>query len=241
LAETLVKLAVFVPSSHLEQVAKAMHDAGGGRFTNYQECSFRTEGTGTFKGMDGATPFIGTKGILEKTPEVKLEMPVETWNLGATMAAMFREHPYEEVAYDISPLQNENKEYGLGAIGEFLKPISRDKLLSLIKKVFGTPVLRYTGKSATMVKKIAVCGGAGGELVSEAIRHHADAYITADVKYHGFQDVERDILLIDAGHFETEYLILPILAQRVKEIVKREKAHSKVFITKKNTNPVSYY
>jgi putative NIF3 family GTP cyclohydrolase 1 type 2 len=157
------------------------------------------------------------------------------------MAAMFREHPYEEVAYDISPLQNENKEYGLGAIGEFLKPISQDKLLSLIKKAFGTPFLRYTGKSATMVKKIAVCGGAGGELVSEAIRQHADAYITADVKYHGFQDAERDILLIDAGHFETEYPILPILAQRLKEIVKKEGAPSKVFITKKNTNPVSYY
>ena len=241
LTETLVKLAVFVPASHLEKVAKAMHNAGGGRFTNYQECSFRTEGIGTFKGMDGAKPFIGTKGILEKTPEVRLEMPVETWNLGATMTAMFREHPYEEVAYDISPLQNENKEYGLGAIGEFSKPISRDKLLTLIKKVFGTPFLRYTGKSATMVKNIAVCGGAGGELVSEAIRQHADAYITADVKYHGFQDAERDILLIDAGHFETESPILPILAQRVKEIVKREKAHSRVFITKKNTNPVSYY
>ncbi len=241
LTQTLVKLSVFVPPSHLEKVAKAMHNAGGGRFTNYQECSFRSEGIGTFKGMDGAKPFIGTKGILEKTPEVKLEMPVETWNLDATMAAMFREHPYEEVAYDISPLQNENREYGLGAIGEFLRPIHQEKLLSLVKKVFGTPFLRYTGKSSKLVKKIAVCGGAGSELVSEAIHQSADALITADIKYHGFQDAERDMLLIDAGHFETEYPILPILAQRVKEIVKKEKAHSKVFITKKNTNPVSYY
>ena len=241
LTDTLVKVAVFVPSSHLEKVAKAMHDAGGGRFTNYEECSFRSEGIGTFKGMDGAKPFIGTKGILEKTPEVKLEMPVETWNLRAVMAAMLREHPYEEVAYNVSPLQNENTEYGLGAIGEFLKPIPQEKLLSLVKKVFGTPFLRYTGKTTRMVKKIAVCGGAGGELVSEAIRQNADAFITADLKYHGFQDAERDIFLIDAGHFETEYHILPVLARRVKEIVKKEKAPSKVFITKKNTNPVSYY
>lgn len=112
LTDTLVKVAVFVPSSHLEKVAKAMHDAGGGRFTNYEECSFRSEGIGTFKGMDGAKPFIGTKGILEKTPEVKLEMPVETWNLRAVTAAMLREHPYEEVAYDVSPLQNENTDTG---------------------------------------------------------------------------------------------------------------------------------
>ncbi len=241
LPETLVKLAVFVPSSHLEKVAKAMHNAGGGRFTDYQECSFRSEGIGTFKGMDGAKPFIGTKGILEKTPEVKLEMPVEMWNLGATMTAMFREHPYEEVAYDISPLQNENKEYGLGAIGEFTRPLPQEKLLSLVKKVFGTPFLRYTGKTVKTIRKIAVCGGAGGELVSEAIRQHADAFITADLKYHGFQDAEQDILLIDAGHFETEYHVLPALAQRVREIIKKEKAPSKVFITKKNTNPVSYY
>ena len=241
LPETLVKVAVFVPSSHLEKVAKAMHNAGGGRFTNYQECSFRSEGIGTFKGMDGAKPFIGTQGVLEKTPEIKLEMPVETWNLRATLAAMFKEHPYEEVAYDISPLQNENKEYGLGAIGELLKPISQEKLLSRVKKVFGTPFLRYTGITTKTVKSIAVCGGAGGELVSEAIRQNADAFITADIKYHGFQDAERDILLIDAGHFETEYPILPVLEQRVKEIVKKENARSKVFITKKNTSPVSYY
>jgi dinuclear metal center YbgI/SA1388 family protein len=241
LPETLVKVAVFVPPSHLEKVAKAMHDAGGGRFTNYQECSFRSEGIGTFKGMDEAKPFIGTKGILERTSEVKLEMPVEKWNLRATMAGMFREHPYEEVAYDISPLHNENKEYGLGAIGEFTRPIPQEKLLPLVKKVFGTPFLRYTEKRTKMVKKVAVCGGAGSELVSEAIQQNADAFITADIKYHGFQDAEQNILLVDAGHFETEFPILPILAQRVRDMVKKEKALSKVFITRKNTNPVSYY
>ncbi|MGA7161572.1 MAG: Nif3-like dinuclear metal center hexameric protein [Bacteroidota bacterium] len=241
LAETFVKVAVFVPPSHLEKIAKAMHDAGGGRFTNYQECSFRSQGVGTFKGMEGAKPFIGSKGVLERTPEIKLEMPVESWNLGATISAMLNAHPYEEVAYDIYPLQNENKEYGLGAIGDLSKPIPREKLLSLAKKAFGTPSLRYAGKQKGTVKKIAVCGGAGGELVSEAIRRHADALITSDVKYHTFQEAEREILLIDAGHFETEQHVLPVLAQRVKTIVKKQKALSKVFITKKNTNPISYY
>ncbi len=241
LTGTLVKLTVFVPPSHLDKVAKAMHDAGGGRFTNYQECSFRSEGVGTFKGMEGAKPFIGTKGRLEKTPEIKLEMPVETWNLGATMAAMFKEHPYEEVAYDLYPLQNESHEYGLGAVGELLKPIPVEKLLSLVKKAFGTPFLRYTGERKRLAKTIAVCGGAGGDLVPEAIRQRADALVTADIKYHGFQDAGRDILLVDAGHFETERHILSVLAQRVKAIIKKQKATSKVFITKKNTNPVSYY
>ena len=241
LPATLVKLAVFVPASHLEKVAAAMHEAGGGRFTNYQECSFRTEGIGTFKGMGGANPFTGTKGILERAPEVKLEMLVETWDLSATMAAMFKEHPYEEVAYDIYPLNNESLEFGLGAIGELPKSLPLEKFLARVKKTFGTPVLRYTGKRTNAVQRVAVCGGSGGELLSQAIGQHADAFITADIKYHGFQDAERDILLIDAGHFETEHHILPALALRVKEIVKSEKASSKVFITRKNTNPVSYY
>ncbi len=238
---TLVKLAVFVPASHLEKVAAAMHAAGGGRFTNYQECSFRSEGIGTFKGMEGAKPFIGTKGVLERTPEVKLEMLVETWDLDAAMAAMFREHPYEEVAYDVYPLNNESSEFGLGAVGELPSPLPRGRFLALVKKAFGTPMLRYTGKTTKSVRKVAVCGGAGSELLPIAIRKGSDAFITADVKYHGFQDAERNLLLIDAGHFETEHPILRTLALRVKEIVRREKATSKVFITTKNTNPVSYY
>ena len=241
LPDTLVKVSVFVPASHLEKVAKAMHGAGGGGFTHYEECSFRTEGIGTFKPKEGATPFIGSKGVLEKTPEVKLEMPVETWKLGGALAAMFREHPYEEVAYDVSPLQNRSEQFGLGAIGEFTKPVPPEKFLSLIKRSFGTKVLRYTGRTARPVRHVAVCGGAGGELVSEAIRQRADAYITADIKYHGFQDAEKDIFLIDAGHFETERHVLPVLAERIKEIITREKSEAKVFITKENTNPVTYY
>ena len=215
-----------------------MHDAGGGRFTNYQECSFRSEGIGTFKGMDGAKPFIGTKGILERTPEVKLEMPVETWNLGATIAAMLREHPYEEVAYDVSPLHNENKEYGLGTIGEFSDTDFSGKIIVSRQKSIrhSIPSVHRANRTAK-VNRIAVCGGAGSELVPEAIRQHADAYITADIKYHGFQDAERDILLIDAGHFETEYPILPVLAQRVKEIMKKRKSAIKSFHHKEKYKP----
>ncbi len=183
LENTLVKLAVFVPPQHLERVAEAMHAAGGGRFTNYQECSFRSEGTGTFKGMESATPFIGAKGVLERTPEVKLEMLVESWNLDATMAAMFKKHPYEEVAYDVYPLSNGSSEFGLGAVGELPVPLTGEKLMARVKKAFGTPVLRYAGRMTAAVKKVAVCGGAGFELIERAKRLRADAFITADVKY----------------------------------------------------------
>ena len=237
----LVKIAVLVPVSHVEDVAGAMHRAGGGKFANYEQCSFRSEGVGTFRGTEASEPFIGSKGILEKTPETKLEMLVEKWNVRAAVKAMIQKHPYEEVAYDVVPLDNENAEYGLGAIGEYRKPISQDKFLSLVKKALGSPVLQYTGKSGSAVVSVALCGGAGYDAVQEAIRQGADAYITADVKYHGFQEAQRNIFLIDAGHYETERHILPILAARVRTIVEKQHSASKVFVTRKNTNPVSYF
>ena len=238
---SLVKVVVFVPASHLENVSTAMHAAGAGKFTKYEECSFRTEGVGTFKGLKDSDPFIGARGVLEKTPEVKLEMPVESWNLPRVTEAMLKEHPYEEVAYDIIPLQNDSTEFGLGVIGECQKPLTQEQVLSLVKKAFAIPVLRHSGKTNRSVKRIALCGGAGFEALNDALRHRADVFITGDIKYHGFQDAERKILLIDAGHYETEHHVLPLLASRIRSIVQRQNASSKVFITKRNTNPISYY
>ena len=239
--ESVSKVIVFVPGSHLENVASAIHGAGGGRFSKYQECSFRSEGVGTFKGMKGARPFIGKEGVLERTPEVKLEMLVEKWNLSRVIGAMLKAHPYEEVAYDVIPLENESREIGLGAVGELPRPVSGKAFLKLVKQKFGLPSLRFAGSAAKSVKRVAVCGGAGSDLVPEAIRQNADAFVTADVKYHSFQGAERELLLIDAGHFETEQGVLPVLAERVRAIAGSYRSQSKVFITKKNTNSISYF
>ena len=239
--ESVSKVIVFVPGSHLENVARAMHDAGGGRFSKYQECSFRSEGMGTFKGMKGARPFIGKEGILERAREMKLEMLVEKWNVPRVIAAMLKAHPYEEVAYDVIPLENEHQEIGLGAVGELRKPVSGRAFLKLVKQKFNIPSLRFAGNAATSVKRVAVCGGAGSELVPEAIRQKADAFVTADIKYHSFQNAERELLLIDAGHFETEQGVLPVLAERAQAIARSYRSASKVFITKKNTNSISYF
>ncbi len=238
---SLVKVVVFVPSGHVEKVAGAMHAAGAGEFTKYEECSFRSEGVGTFKGSEGAKPFIGTKGVLEKTPETKLEMITQTWKLRKVIEAMLAAHPYEEVAYDLISLQNENSEAGLGVIGECAKPISEKHLLSLTKKAFEIPTLRYSGRISRRIKRIALCGGAGFEALDDAVRQGADAFITSDIKYHGFQKADEDILLIDAGHYETERHVLPLLATRIRSIAQTLHASSRVFITKKNTNSISYY
>ena len=241
LAGKLLKVAVNVPESHLEAVAGGMHHAGAGKFLNYEECSFRSEGVGTFRGTMAATPFLGKKGILEKAPEVKLEVLVERWKLRKVLAAMREHHPYEEVAYDVIPLENESLEHGLGVIGMLREPLTKAGFLALVKRAFRVPTVRYAGSPARRVKTVAVCGGAGIETAGEALRQGADALVTADVKYHGFQEHEDALFLVDAGHFETEVPVLPYVATRVRDMLRAHGSSSRVFVTQKNTNPISYY
>lgn len=240
LTESMMKVAVFVPKEHLDRVAAAMHKAGAGTFTKYEECSFRTEGVGTFRGTQKANPFIGTKGILEIVPEVKLEMIVPSWKLSGVVSAMLDAHPYEEVAYDIIPLKNRAPETGLGTIGDLPSAMTREAFLSMVRKKIGSEVLRYSG-NVNRIERVAVCGGAGSSLIADAIQNGADAFVTADVKYHTFQDAERNILLVDAGHFETEHHVIAAVEHRMKKFLKESKSLSKVYVTKHTTNPVSYY
>lgn len=238
--ESLTKIVVFVPHDYVEKVAEAMHAAGAGTFTKYDQCSFRTEGTGTFRGMNDAKPFLGKVGMLEKAKEIRLEMLCEHWKINSVLSAMVKAHPYEEVAYDIYPLINENTEYGLGAIGNLPKKMNEKEFLGLVQKTLGTPMLRFSPSSRT-VQRIAVCGGSGSEFIANALHQHADAMITADLRYHTFQAYEHQLLLIDAGHYETERFVLPVLAEKIKEILKQQTTSIKVFITKHSTNPVKYY
>ncbi|MEW5799728.1 MAG: Nif3-like dinuclear metal center hexameric protein [Bacteroidota bacterium] len=239
LHESLTKIAVFVPQKYVEQVAAAMHDAGAGTFTKYDTCSFRTEGTGTFRGMNNAKPFLGQVGKVERAEETRLEMLCETWKINSVIAAMTKAHPYEEVAYDVYPLMNNNTEYGLGAIGNFDTPMGSNSFLKLIKTTLQTGSLRFS-KGPASIQRVAVCGGSGSELINEAASLGADAMITADVKYHTFQEFEGKILLVDAGHYETERHVLPVVGNKIREIVRKRKSSTKVFITEHTTNPIHY-
>lgn len=239
--DTLVKIAVYVPHSHCDAVADAMHDAGAGMFSKYDHCSFRGEGTGTFRGMSDARPHIGTVGKIEHVREFRLEVLCETWKINDVLTAMRTVHPYEEVAYDLYPLSNPNTEYGLGAVGELTEGMSQRQFLGHVRTALGTPALRYANGAKKKIKTVAVCGGSGSDYIDEAIRQRADAMITADLKYHTFQEYEGKILLIDAGHFETEHLVLPVLAAAIRRIVHRDTVSKKITITTHASNPVHYH
>ncbi len=240
LSQNQIKLAVFVPFPHLNKVAEAIHRAGGGIIGEYSHCSFRTEGTGTFKGSHLTNPALGNAGELEIVKEIKLEVLVDEWRLSNVIKAMNLTHPYEEVAYDILTLRNENVNYGMGATGEFQKSITVNDFLNLVSTQLKADNLRYSPGKKNKIKTVAVCGGSCIELLEHAIRKNVDAFITADVKYHNFQGAEGKIWLIDAGHYETELPVLDELQKRLKRFLRNNK-QNKVFKFKGSTNPIFFY
>lgn len=215
--QALYKLVTFVPASHFEQVREALAEAGAGRIGNYEACAFATRGTGYFRPGDMARPFIGEPGKLESAEELRLEVEVARWDLPRVLAAMRDAHPYEEVAYDVYPVEQPYTRAGLGAIGRLEKPEPLRDFLQRVAERLQTDSLRYVGDLDASVETVAVCGGAGADLIGRALSAGADAYVTADLTYHRFFEVlDNDgrprMALIDAGHYETEALTEALLA-----------------------------
>jgi dinuclear metal center YbgI/SA1388 family protein len=235
-----IKLAVFVPLSHVNKVAEAVHQAGGGIIGEYSHCSFRTSGTGTFKGSQESNPSIGSKGNVEFVEEVKLEVLVDNWKLNRVIKAIKEVHPYEEVAYDIYTLKNENVNYGMGAIGKLEAAMNTKEFLDFVSSKLKITNFRFAKGRNKKIQSVAVCGGSCGELIDEAIRQNADVFITADLKYHSFRDAEGKILLIDAGHYETEIPVLDEVQKKLQMLLsKNEKI--RVLKFKGSTNPIVFY
>ncbi len=234
---TLLKIAVFIPKNILDKVAEAVFSAGSGIIGEYTKCSFSNDGVGTFFGSEKSNPLVGKKLNFEKVDETRLEFIVDSWNLRKVISAIKSSHPYEEPAYDIYPLKNENVNYGAGAVGELEKALSENEFLDRTRKYLKTNLLRYTNGKKNKIKKVAVCGGSGIDLLNKAINTGADAFITADIKYHSFQDAYKKILLIDAGHYETEIPVLNVVKSKIeKQIPKKDRI--KVFKYSGTTNPV---
>lgn len=234
---TLKKLVTFAPGNNADAVRDAIFAAGGGQIGNYSECSFNSEGTGTFKPGLAANPKIGQRGKRHKEQEVKIEVIFPAWLESQLLSAMKAAHTYEEVAYDIIPLSNKYQGFGSGVIGELPVALDEKKFLARIKKVFGVPVVRHTAFLNKVVKRIALCGGAGSFLISKALAAGADAYITADMKYHEFFDANGRLLIADVGHYESEQFTIDL----IQEFLEQKFPTFAVLKTGLKTNPVHYF
>lgn len=235
-AGLISKLQTFVPHDKAGEVRDALFAAGAGHIGNYSECSFNTEGYGTFKGNEFSNAYIGEKNVLHTEPETKIEVVFPSRLTSKVLKSLFNAHPYEEVAYEIIPVGNIHQEVGSGMYGEFEQEISEKEFLMLLKKGLKTEVVRHTALLGKGIKKVALCGGSGSFLLKNALNIGADAFVTADYKYHQFFDAEGKILIADVGHYESEQFTMDLLMEKIQ----KKFPTFAVCLTKCNTNPVFY-
>lgn len=233
----LTKLVVFVPLQQAAQVRNALFDAGAGHIGNYTECSFNSNGTGTFTAGEGSKPFVGEQGKRQEEPEIKIETVFPAWLQKGIVAALKAAHPYEEPAFDLFSMHNELPVTGSGLTGELPEPVPEKDFLRLVQVAFGVPVVRHTPLKGELVKKVAVCGGAGSFLISNAVAAGADFYITADMKYHEFFDANDRLVIADVGHYESEQYTTDLIAGFLREKFPTFAALK----TGVKTNPVHYF
>src|SRR6478609_8264765 len=233
----LKKLFTFIPTTHADKVRQAIFDAGGGHIGNYEECSFNAEGFGTFKGGLNTDPYVGKPGKLHIENEIKAEVIFPGWLESRIIKGLMAAHPYEEVAYDIIGLDNQYSFIGSGIIGELQEAVGEQAFLEILKEKFKLKVIRHTELLNRQITKVAVCGGAGSFLISNALAAGADCFITSDIKYHEFFDANDKILIADIGHYESEQFTINLL----QEFLELKFPTFAVLKTEVNTNPVRYF
>jgi dinuclear metal center YbgI/SA1388 family protein len=233
----LRKLVTFCPLQHADAVRSALFEAGAGQIGNYDQCSYNSEGFGTFRGGQDSDPFVGTKGEQHREPEIRMELIFPSHLQSSLLSALINAHPYEEPAYDIYPLEQAFNLVGSGMLGVLEKEMDEQAFLAHLKQSMNLKCIRHSPANGRKIGKVAVCGGSGSFLLKDAIRAGADCFVTADFKYHQFFDADNKLLIADIGHYESEIYTVELLAELI-----REKIPTFVPIFSETyTNPVNYY
>lgn len=233
----LYKLYTYAPQEAADKVREALFAAGAGTVGKYTECSFNLSGTGTFRPGPDADPAIGEAGgAREVVAEEKIEVLVPAHLQQPILQALFAAHPYEEVAYELVGLQNANQELGAGMIGQLPETMMQEAFLAYVKERLQTTCIRYTLVERE-IHKVAVCGGSGSFLLKNALAAGADAFVTADFKYHQFFDGDGRILIADIGHYESEQFTPQIF----EAVLKEKFPNFAILLSEVSTNPVKYF
>ena len=231
------KLVTYTIPENVEQLRNALFDAGAGKIGNYEDCSFNSKGIGTYMGNENSNPEIGERFEFVEADEIKIEVTFEKYLQSKILKALFSNHVYEEVAYEIYDLQNAHQNIGLGMIGELDVPMSESDFLKMVKDKMQTGSIRHSQFLNKPIQKVAVLGGSGSFAIKNAISSDADAFLTADLKYHQFYEAENRLLLADIGHFESERFtknyIVDYLTKKISNFA--------IILSEENTNPVKYF
>lgn len=234
--EKLLKLVVFVPISHVDAVRDALSKAGAGHIGNYSHCTFQSKGNGTFMPLEGTNPYIGDKGKLEIVDEMKIETIVKEKEIQKVVSAMKNAHPYEEVAYDLYPLENAGEKLGLGRVAILEEPVTLQKFAEMVKDAFKVDGIRITGDLHKEINKIAIVGGSGQSYMEQAVKQGVDAFITGDVTFHTALDAkEMGLAIIDPGHF-----IEKVMIDATKQYLTSTVANLDIVVTETNSDPFKF-
>lgn len=235
--EYIHKLTTYVPVKNADNLRSALFKVGAGNIGNYNNCSFNISGEGTFKGNEQSNPQIGKKGELHTEKEIQINVTFEKHLESKILQVLFANHPYEEVAYEVTKLANTYQKIGLGMTGELENTMQEKDFLNFLKEKMNTSCVRHSKLTGKPIKKVAVLGGSGASAIAQAKSSGADVYVTSDLKYHDFYQAENSILLCDIGHYESEQYTKSLLY----EFLSKKMPNFAIVLSGINTNPVNYF
>lgn len=233
---TIKKLTTYVPQKDADGLRLALFKSGAGQIGNYEDCSFNTEGIGTFKGNEASDPKVGERFEYRQEQETQISVTFQKHLEHTILKALTENHPYEEVAFEVTTLDNYNQHIGIGMVGDLQNEMSTDDFLQFVKQKMKVSCVKHSKLIKDKVKRIAVLGGSGSFAIEAAKAAKADIFITADLKYHDFFSAEDQIILADIGHYESEQFTKTFLAHYLSKKI----TNFAIVLSTINTNPVKY-
>ncbi|WP_185872360.1 Nif3-like dinuclear metal center hexameric protein [Blattabacterium cuenoti] len=235
--ETIKKMITYVPISYAEKVRNSLFEAGAGNISNYSHCSYNFDGFGSYMGNNKTKPFFGEKEIFYMKKETCIGVIFPSHKLNVIKKALFKNHPYEEVAYEIYNIENVNPYVGIGFLGELEKDMNEYDFLVFLKKKMNFSYIRHSHFTNKKIKKIAIITGSGRFGIEYAIKEKADVFISSDLKYHDFFKSEKKILIVDVSHYESEKINKNLL----KSFLDKNFPFISIYESKIHTNPIEYF
>lgn len=233
---SIKKLTTYVPKVEAPKLKDSLFEAGAGNIGNYSNCSFTIDGTGSYKGGENSTPTKGKVGQLHFEEETQINITFAAHNERKILQALFQNHPYEEVAYEVFSLDNRDQHIGIGMVGKLSEPMNEGDFLAFVKQKMNVSVIKHSQLLGKKVEKIAVLGGSGAFAISAAKASGADVFLTSDLKYHQFYEAESEMVIADIGHYESEQFTKNLLVDYLTEKI----PNFAIRLSDSNTNPIKY-
>jgi len=204
----LDRWVVYVPGDDADAVLDAMVAAGAGQVADYERCAFSVEGTATFLPRDRAEA-----GARADVAERRLEVTAPRALRAAVAAAVVASHPYEAPVADVLETVPLPDGTGLGRVGQLPRALPLAEFAARVAAQLPATAggVRVAGDPQRLVHRVAVCGGAGDSLLSQAAAAGVDAYVTGDLRHHRASESLGAGLpaLVDPGHWASEWPWLP--------------------------------